>query len=52
MRWVHDLEAFDRLPLDQQENVFGRTRLDSVEFVGARLPQNASLMGVSEEAHQ
>ena len=46
MRWVHDLEAFDRQPVDQQENVFGRTKLDSIEFVGARLPKNAHIARV------
>jgi putative iron-dependent peroxidase len=49
MRWVHDLEAFDRLPLDQQENVFGRTKPDSVEFVGGRLPLNAHIARVQIE---
>jgi len=46
MRWVHDLDAFDRLPQDQQENVFGRTKPDSIEFVGARLPPNAHIARV------
>ena len=46
MRWVHDLDAFDRLPLDQQENVFGRTRPDSIEFMGARLPKSAHIARV------
>ena len=35
MRWVHDLDAFDALPSEEQENVFGRTKPDSIEFVGA-----------------
>ena len=26
MRWVHDLEAFDRLPVAEQERVIGRTK--------------------------
>ena len=46
MRWVHDLDAFDRLSQDQQENVFGRTKPDSIEFVGARLPSNAHIARV------
>ena len=46
MRWVHDLDAFDRLSQDQQENVFGRTKPDSIEFVGARLPTNAHIARV------
>lgn len=32
MRFVHDLDAFERLPIDEQERVFGRTRVDSVEL--------------------
>jgi putative iron-dependent peroxidase len=46
MRWVHDLDGFAQLPLEQQENLFGRTKLDSVEFVGARLPPNAHIARV------
>jgi putative iron-dependent peroxidase len=43
MRWIHDLDAFEALPLAEQENVFGRTKIDSVEFVGARLPSSAHI---------
>ncbi len=46
MRWIHDLDAFGRLPVADQENVFGRTKLDSVEFVGSRLPPNAHIARV------
>lgn len=28
-RWVHDLEAFNLLPVDEQEKVFGRTKANS-----------------------
>ena len=31
-RWVHDLDAFNALPLEEQEAVFGRTKPDSVEL--------------------
>ncbi|MPZ13574.1 MAG: Dyp-type peroxidase [Chloroflexi bacterium] len=31
-RWVHDLEAFQRLPLAAQEAVFGRTKPDSTRL--------------------
>lgn len=31
-KWVHDLPAFEALPLKEQENVFGRTKTDDVEF--------------------
>src|SRR6185312_17048860 len=30
-RWVHDLAAFDRLPVADQEGTIGRTKPDSVE---------------------
>jgi porphyrinogen peroxidase len=46
MRWVHDLDAFGRLSVEQQEQVFGRTRPDSIEFVGARLPPDAHIARV------
>ena len=32
MRWVHDLDAFSRLKVADQEEVFGRTKPDSVEI--------------------
>jgi putative iron-dependent peroxidase len=32
MRWVHDLDSFHALPIDEQEAVFGRTKPDSVEL--------------------
>lgn len=31
-RWVHDLEAFNLLPLEEQEKVFGRTKADSTRL--------------------
>jgi len=31
-RWVHDLLAFEQLPLDQQEKLFGRTKRNSTEL--------------------
>jgi putative iron-dependent peroxidase len=32
MRWIHDLAAFDQLSLDDQQDVIGRTKPDSVEL--------------------
>ncbi len=32
MRWRHDLEAFEALPVADQEAVIGRTKVDSVEL--------------------
>ena len=46
MRWVHDLESFGRLQVAEQELVFGRTKADSIEFVGARLPIDAHIARV------
>ena len=34
MRWVHELEAFHRLPVEEQELVIGRTKADSIELTG------------------
>lgn len=31
-RWVHDLEAFNLLPVEEQEKVFGRTKADSTRL--------------------
>jgi putative iron-dependent peroxidase len=32
MRWIHDLAAFDGLSVDDQQDVIGRTKPDSVEL--------------------
>ena len=37
-RWVHDLAAFEALPLAEQEGVIGRTKADSVELEGEAMP--------------
>ena len=37
-KWVHDLLAFEELPLAEQEAVFGRTRDDSTELDDAVMP--------------
>jgi len=31
-RWIHDLEAFNLLPVEEQEKVFGRTKSDSTRL--------------------
>src|SRR5581483_3054192 len=31
-RWVHDLEAWEKLPIEEQENIFGRTKPDSTRL--------------------
>ena len=46
MRWVHDLEASRRLPVADQERVFGRTKADSIELEGDAKPPNAHIARV------
>ena len=46
MRWVHDLVAFNRLSIEQQQRVFGRTKSDSVELSGSQKPANAHISRV------
>src|SRR5437660_1258360 len=46
MRWVHDLAAFDALPVREQERVFGRTKVDSVELEGTTKPPTAHIARV------
>jgi putative iron-dependent peroxidase len=31
-RWVHDLESWEKLPIEEQERVFGRTKPDSTRL--------------------
>lgn len=46
MRWVHDLDAFERLPTKEQERVFGRTKLSSIEMTDETLPPDAHIARV------
>jgi len=46
MRWVHDLDAFHRLSIHEQERVFGRTKLDSAELSDAETPPDAHIARV------
>lgn len=41
MKWRHDLEAWNALPVDEQEQIIGRTKPDSVEFEGDALADNS-----------
>jgi putative iron-dependent peroxidase len=43
MRWVHNLRAFEALPVEEQERVFGRTKADSVEFADDVKPPTAHI---------
>lgn len=40
-RYVHDMEKWQRLKVDAQEQVIGRTKLDSVELEEDRMPPNS-----------
>jgi porphyrinogen peroxidase len=46
IRWVHDLAAFNRLSVEEQERVFGRTKADSVELIDADKPPTAHIARV------
>jgi len=46
MRWIHDLERFEALPQAEQEKVFGRTKIDSVEFPEDEKPASAHIARV------
>ena len=46
MRWVHDLTAFNRLPIEDQQRVFGRTKSDSQELPAAETPATAHISRV------
>ena len=50
MRWVHDLDAFERLPIGEQEAVFGRTKPDSEELADGVKPPTAHIARVEIEA--
>jgi porphyrinogen peroxidase len=50
MRWVHDLDAFHRLPVREQEKVIGRTKSDSEELSDDEKPPTAHIARVEIEA--
>lgn len=43
MRFVHDLDAFEALPVDEQELVFGRTKADSIELPPETKPADSHI---------
>ena len=45
-RYVHDLDKFNRLKVDAQENVFGRSKLESIEMEDDVKPDNAHIARV------
>ncbi len=40
-KWVHDLQAFNHLPIEQQEKVVGRTKGDDIELEGDAMPADS-----------
>jgi porphyrinogen peroxidase len=46
MRWVHDLDAFHRLPIAEQERVIGRSKPESVEMSDDAKPPDAHIARV------
>ena len=46
MRWVHDLVAFNRLSVEEQQRVIGRTKADSVELSADEKPRDAHIARV------
>jgi putative iron-dependent peroxidase len=42
-QYVHDLSAWDALPIEQQEQAIGRTKLSDLEFPDERKPPNSHL---------
>ncbi len=46
MRWVHNLDAFEALPVSEEQRVFGRTKPDSRELEGGAKPPTAHIARV------
>jgi putative iron-dependent peroxidase len=46
MRWVHDLDAFHRLPVADQERVIGRSKPESIEMSDDVKPPDAHIARV------
>lgn len=42
-KWVHDLDAFNALPVPDQEKIVGRTKTRNIEFEGADMPENSHI---------
>ena len=47
-RWIHDLEAFNLLPVEEQEKVFGRTKADSTRLSPQPPPSHLSHVELRE----
>ncbi len=51
-RFVHDLQTWQRLKVDAQEHVFGRTKLESIELPDGVKPTNSHIARVEVEDDQ
>lgn len=51
-RYVHDLDKWKRLRVDAQEDVIGRSKLDSIEMSDEQKPKNAHIARVVIEDEQ
>ncbi len=49
MRWVHDLDSFNKLTIKDQQDVIGRTKPDSIELSDEVKPKTAHIARVSVE---
>jgi len=52
MRWVHDLPAFEALPVAEQERVIGRTKVDSVELADKPATAHISRVVIEEDGEE
>ena len=43
MRWIHNLDTFEKLPVKEQERVIGRSKPSSIEMTGEALPRDAHI---------
>ena len=46
IRWIHDLASFEKLPVAEQERVFGRSKARSVELEGEAKPPTSHIARV------
>jgi len=51
MRWIHDLDSFNKLSVGDQQNVIGRTKPDSVELSDDVKPKTAHIARVSVDVN-
>jgi porphyrinogen peroxidase len=49
MKWIHDLDAFNSLTVEDQERVVGRSKVDSIEIPAALRPPDAHVSRVTVE---